>query len=199
MKINLLETHDRLLEFNRQADYISKGCQNCIENRPPEFGFHPFYIWAHKRVKELDERIADYNKDIQRSIVDISYMRKYSKLEDVPTARLIWVPRLTKPKAEENSMLFKAYPPGDNIRVIWMIPDRALWGQYDKGDVIENQTVYDSIRDFLTNKEKLEIKEDDDLSDHIVDSIYKEIANNKKYRGNFKLKPWEDSLSFLKE
>lgn len=199
MKINTLETHDRLLQFNRQADYISEGCQDCIRNRPPEFGNHPFYIFAHKRVYELDERMDKYNLDIQKSFVDLSYKRIYFKLEDVPTARLIWTPRLSKPQAQENSMLFKAYPPSDNIKVIWMLPDRALWGQFNQGDMIENDTVKESINAFLNCKGKLEEREDDDISDDEANAIYKEMAINKKGKGNidFKLRTLAASQSFL--
>ena len=199
MKLNLLETHDRLKHFGKQADYISQGCQDCIKNRPNEFSNHPFYIYAHKREIDLDERKAIFLQDFRDSFLDITYVRKYKEVSDVPNARLIWSPRLTKPKVSENSMLFKAYPPGDNIKVVWLIPDKALWGQYQKDDMIENETVYESIRLFLTDKSRLEIKEDDDLPDSIIDSIYKEICLNGKYKNNldFKLKTWADSPSFL--
>jgi hypothetical protein len=111
------------------------------------FGNHPFYIFAHTRTEE-----------------------------DGATKRLIWQPRLTKPKAQTNSMLFKAYPGTDKVKVIWMIPDRALWGQYKRGLVTENQTVSESIYDFENNRKKLEDPESDDLSDHAIDLIYKEIS-----------------------
>ncbi len=178
MKVNILEAHDRFKEFTKQADYISEGCQECIQNRPKEFGNCPFYIFAHKRELAIDERIAMYNSDIQTSLVNIAYLRKYRDLRQVPTARLIWSARLTKPRAQENSMLFKAYPPGDNIKVMWMIPDSALFGQYNKDDVVENHSIKESIHDFLNNKQKLEKKEEDDVSDSIVDVIYSEIADN---------------------
>lgn len=178
MKVNILEAHDRFKEFTKQADYISEGCEECIANRPKEFGNYPFYIFAHKRELGVDERVAMYNSDLQSAIVSISYLRKYTDLRNVPTARLIWSPRLTKPKAQENSMLFKVYPPGNNIKVIWIIPDKALFGQYNKDDIVENHVVKESIVTFLNNKIKLEHKEEDDLPDHIVDAIYKEISLN---------------------
>jgi hypothetical protein len=123
-------------------------CCQDLINKRP-FGDHPFYIFAHARTDE-----------------------------DGSTKRLIWQPRLTKPKAQTNSMLFKAYPGTDLIKVIWMIPDRALWGQYKKGNVTENETVTQSIEDFQFNRKKLEAKEDDDLSDEKIDSIYLEISRN---------------------
>lgn len=110
------------------------------------FGSHPFYIFAHARTED-----------------------------DGVTKRLIWQPRLTKPKAQTNSMLFKAYPGSDNVKVIWMIPARELWGNYNKGLIMENKTVRDSIHDFVMNRDQLEAKEDDDLDDATIDKIYEEI------------------------
>jgi len=175
MKINTLETHDRLLEFKKQSDLIAKGCQDCINNRPKSFENHPFYIFAHKRTIELDEKERSYQKDFHRSLLDPGYVRKYKRIEDVPSARIIWQPRLTKPKAEENSMLFKAYPPGDTLRVIWIIPDRELFSSSVKNKMLENKTVQESIYNFKFHKDKLEAKEDDDLPDHIINKIYEGI------------------------
>lgn len=186
MKINFLETHDRLKQFHKQDDLISQGCEECVKHRPEEFGNQPFYIFAHQRTIDLDERIALFTKDLCDSITDISYRRMYKDMEDVPSGRLIWEPRLTKPKAQENSMLFKAYPPTDHVKVIWIIPARELWGQYEHGDMIENLTVYESIRNFHTNKEMLESKEDDDLDDARINHIYTEISNNARYRKGIK-------------
>lgn len=129
-------------------------CCQDLVNKRP-FGEHAFYIFAHARTDE-----------------------------DGVTKRLIWQPRLTKPKAQTNSMLFKAYPGSDNIKVIWMIPARELWGQYKKGNLTENQTVSESIHAFQNNREALEAKEDDDLSDAQIDAIYRQISlshNNKPF------------------
>lgn len=121
-------------------------CCQDLINQRP-FGDHPFYIFAHTRTEE-----------------------------DGATKRLIWQPRLTKPTAQTNSMLFKAYPGTDLIKVIWMIPARELWGQFQKGLLLENRLICDSIHDFENNRGKLEKMEDDDLSDQAIDAIYREIA-----------------------
>jgi hypothetical protein len=72
------------------------------------------------------------------------------------------------------------------VKVIWMIPARELLGQYKRGLVTENKTVCDSIHDFQNNREKLEKKENDDLTDEQIDAIYKEIsANAQKSRTPF--------------
>jgi hypothetical protein len=125
-------------------------CCQNLINQRP-FGNHPFYIFAHARTDD-----------------------------DGVTKRLIWQPRLTKPKAQTNSMLFKAYPGTDILKVIWMIPDRALWKQYGKGLVTENKTVIDSIYAFEHNREELERKESDDLTDIQIDQIYKDLSKQGK-------------------
>lgn len=185
MKVNILEAHDRLLEFRKQSDYISEGCMDCIRKRPEEFGSHPFYILAHKREIATDERIAVFNQACQESIISGS-PRIYKNLAEVPTHRLIWSPRLTKPKAQENSMLFKYYPSVDQIRIIWIIPDKELWEQYIKDNLTENQIVCESIHDYKNNKNRLEASESDDLSEDRAKAIYTQIAfnaNNKKLMG----------------
>lgn len=149
MKLNKLETHDRLQHFTKQDFSIAECCQDLINQRP--FGDHPFYIFAHARTDD-----------------------------DGVTKRMIWQPRLTKPKAQSNSMLFKAYPGTDNIKIIWMIPAEELWGQYQKGLMTESQIVTESIYNFQNHINKLEAKETDDLEDFMIDDIYKQISLSTK-------------------
>ena len=111
------------------------------------FGDVPFYIFAHTRTHE-----------------------------DGVTKRLIWQPRLTKPRAETNSMLFKAYPGTDMVKVIWMIPAQELWSQFKRGKLTQNQTVIDSIDSYRHNRSGLEQREEDDLSDEEISRIYAEIS-----------------------
>lgn len=168
MKINRLETHDRLLHLQKQADYISQGCQECIDGRPQEFGNIPFYIFAHKREIGIDERFALYLQGY------------YKQLSEVPTHRFIWMPRLKKPEAQENSMLFKCYPLEDVIKVIWILPEYSTWDQYTKDKMMENSVVCESVYWFKTDKKKLEADEADDVTEEMAKNIYKEIAKNKK-------------------
>ena len=145
---------DRLETHDRYKHFTKQNfdISECCQNLIDQrpFGEHPFYIFAHARTDD-----------------------------DGVTKRLIWQPRLTKPKAQTNSMLFKAYPGSDNIKVIWMIPSRELWGQYKVGLLCDNQLVANSINDFLTKREELEAKEEDDLSDEDIDSIYRHLALSK--------------------
>jgi len=155
MKVNFLETHDRLQYLTKQDFSIAECCQDLINKKP--FGDHSFYIFAHARTED-----------------------------DGINKRLIWQPRLTKPKAQTNSMLFKAYPGTDILKVIWMIPSRELWDQFGAGLMLENKTVSESIRDFQYNRKKLEAKESDDLSDEQIDLIYSDIAKSAVYSANAK-------------
>ncbi len=132
-------------------------CCQDLINKRP-FGDNPFYIFAHARTDD-----------------------------DGVTKRLIWQPRLTKPKAQENSMLFKAYPGKDTLKVIWLIPAPELWGQFNKGLLTENRTVFDSIHAFQHNRKKLEEKEPDDITDEQANAVYREIsihARSKRIREN---------------
>lgn len=121
-------------------------CCQDLINKRP-FGNVPFYIFAHARTDD-----------------------------DGVTKRLIWQPRLTKPKAQTNSMLFKAYPGTDHIKVIWMIPERALWAQFSKGQLTESNIIVESIHDFENDRAKLEKPEEDDLSDEAIDKIYQDLS-----------------------
>jgi len=148
---------DRLETHDRYKHFTKQSfniseCCQNLINQRP-FGEHPFYIFAHTRTDD-----------------------------DGTTKRLIWQPRLTKPKAQTNSMLFKAYPGTDVIKILWMIPAREMWDQYKKGNVTQNETVMQSIRDFENNREFLEKKEDDDLSDAQIDAIYQSISNDARYK-----------------
>jgi hypothetical protein len=169
MKINRLETHDRLLEFKKQADYISQGAQDCIKNKPGEFENYPFYIFAHKREIGIDERFS-----IARDCA--------IPIDQVPTHRMIWIPRLKKPEAQINSILLKHYPKEDVINVIWMIPEPELWDEYLMGKMCENKTVSESIWLFKTDKKKLEADEPDDLSEEKVKEIYRKIGARQKIK-----------------
>ncbi len=150
MKIKKLDAHDRFTHFTKQTNDIGQCCQDLIDQRP--FGEHAFYIFAHARTED----------------------------NDVSKKRIVWQPRLTKPKAQSNSMLFKAYPGSDNIKIIWMLPAPELWEQYKKGLLTENETISNSIYAYETNREGLEARESDDLKDSEIDAVYRQIARAAK-------------------
>lgn len=115
------------------------------------FGDHPFYIFVHTRTAD-----------------------------DGVNKRMIWQPRLTKPKAETNSMLFKGYPGTDNVKIIWMIPVPEMWAQFKSGTLFENQIIVESIAAFEKEPQKLEAPEQDDLSDEEINAIYVQISREAK-------------------
>jgi len=119
------------------------------------FGNYPFYIFAHARTED-----------------------------DGVKKRLIWQPRLTKPKPQTNSMLFKAYPGTDQVKIFWMLPARELWPSFQLGKMAHNKTILDSIYDFQHNREKMAAKEDDDLSDEVINRIYEELAKEAKIKNS---------------
>lgn len=173
MRLDKLETHDRFIHFIKEEFNIGKSVQTMIDKKP--FGDYPFYIFAHKREIGLDERIALFNQDLQ------NLQRQFLSLEDVPCNRIIWQPRLMKPEAVENSMLFKGYPGTDLIKTIWIIPQRELWEQYEKGKMLENKTICDSIYAYKNHRKKLEYREDDDVTEELARVIYHEMYGPKDY------------------
>jgi hypothetical protein len=111
------------------------------------FGDYPFYLFAHTRTAD-----------------------------DGVTKRLIWQPRLTRPKSQTNSMLFKVDPKSDIVKIIWMIPPREQWNMFTKGKLTENETVAQSIHEFQNHRDKLDTPDPEDFSDEKIDQIYLEIS-----------------------
>lgn len=148
---------NRLETHDRFKHFTSQNFNiaECVQDviKQMPFGNHPFYIFAHTRTDD-----------------------------DGVTKRMIWQPRLTKPKSQSNSMLFKVCPGTDIIEIIWIIPDRTLWDQYKQGNVTENDIVRQSIHDFIHSREKLDQKDPKDLSDEQIDQIYRQISKSSKYR-----------------
>lgn len=176
MKIQRLETHDRLLHFKKdQALNLAQGAEDCLKKNFLSIELQKYspyiYMFAHPRTAD-----------------------------DGVTKRMIWQPRLTKPKAQTNSYLFRAKSNSDIIEVCWMIPPREMWPQYVKGNITENETVIWSVDQFSNNRKKLEEKDPEDLSDEKCKWIYRTIAreideqNRIEQLYNTKPKTSEESL-----
>lgn len=145
------------LDAHDRLKHLNKqtfSIEECCQDliKQEPFGSNPFYIFAHPRTHE-----------------------------DGVSQRLIWQPRLSKPTAQTNSMLFKAYPGTDVLKIIWIIPKRELWRQFDKGKMTQSEIVYNSIQSFINCREQLEKPEDDDPSDEQMNMIYKEVSQKAKY------------------
>ena len=151
MKLNRLETHDRLLHFKQdQAQNIFQGAEDCLKRNSLSLALQersPYvYIFAHPRTHD-----------------------------DGVTKVMYWQPRLTKPEAQTNSYLFRAISHSDIMQICWLIPPTELWPQYEKGKVTQHETVIWSIDQFRTNKKNLEQKDPEDLPEERIKNIYQHI------------------------
>jgi hypothetical protein len=157
MKLNRLETHDRLLHFKKdQSASIFQGAEDCLKKNPDSLFFQdrsPYvYLFAHPRTDD-----------------------------DGVTKKMYWQPRLWKPKAQTNSYLFRAQSHSDIIQVCWLLPPQEMWSQYIMGNVTENKDVLWSIDQYCNHRHKLEADEPDDLSDEKGKSIMLEWIANKRF------------------
>lgn len=154
MKINRLETHDRLQHLQKdQALNISQGCEDCLKRNSLAVSLQQYspyiYIFAHPRTSD-----------------------------DGITKRMLWQPRLSRPSAQTNSYLFRAQSHSDIVEVCWMIPPKEMWDQYRKGNITENDTVLWSINQYINNKKQLESPHPDDIPEDRQKNIYRAIRMN---------------------
>lgn len=152
MKINRLETHDRLLHFKKdQGINIFKGAEDCLKTNRLSLGLQQYspyvYLFAHPRTAD-----------------------------DGVTRKMYWQPRLTKPPAQTNSYLFRAQSNTDIMEICWLLPPMEIWKQYGLGNVTESKEVLWSIQQYLTNKVELQSPFQDDLSDEAIKNIYIKVA-----------------------
>lgn len=152
MKLDRLETHDRLLHFKKdQALNIAQGAEDCLKKNPLSLAIQsrsPYvYIFAHPRTAD-----------------------------DGVTKVMYWQPRLTKPKAQTNSYLFRAISNTDNLEVCWLLPPRETVMQFNKGNMMENELVIWSYHHFDTKRYLLDAKPKDDFDDDRCKMIMIDIA-----------------------
>lgn len=150
MKLNRLETHDRLLHFIAdQTQSIWQGADDCLKKNELSLALQeksPYiYIFAHPRTQDDGNKI------------------------------MFWQPRISKPKAQTNSYLFRAQSKTDNIEICWMLPPREMWRQYKKGNVTESNWTSWSIEQFQNNRQVLEDPFPDDLSEANGQKIYQQV------------------------
>ena len=148
MKIDRLETHDRLKQFQSEWEALSQGVEDCIYNVPDEVKC-PFYVWGHSRQINLDEKF------------DLFFKGGFKYMEEVPSERMIWMPRITKPLAEPNSYLFRARKGTDLVEIIWLLPKRELWEQFEPGKMTYNEDVWNSIQNYKHARAELEMPDSD--------------------------------------
>lgn len=152
MKLNRLETHDRLEHFvEDQSHNIWKGADDCMQRNSLSLALQdrsPYiYIFAHPRTAD-----------------------------DGVTKVMYWQPRLSKPEPQTNSYLFRAVSKSDLLEIVWLIPPREMWSQYKKGNITEHSIVTWSINQFRFNRKELEKKDKEDLPEERIRHIYREIV-----------------------
>lgn len=155
MKINRLETHDRLQHLVKdQSANIFQGAEDCLKKNPDSLAIQeksPYvYLFAHPRTAD-----------------------------DGVTKRMLWQPRLSVPEAQTNSYLFRAMSKTDVIEIIWLIPPKEMWAQYEKGKVTESNEVAWSIEMFKHKKSYLEKPHPDDMPEERARLILKAIVDEK--------------------
>lgn len=155
MKIERLETHDRLQHFiKEQSDTIAQGAEDCLKSNPYSLAIqdkcHYVYLYAHPRTSD-----------------------------DGLTKRMLWQPRLLKPKAQTNSYLFRAKSKTDMLEICWLLPPREMWSQYTEGKVCESDWVLWSIDQFENNRRDLEKPFVDDLTDDQARNVFMSILRER--------------------
>lgn len=160
MKLNRLDTHDRLEHFIQdQSQTIWQGATDCLTKNTDSLKLQeksPYiYIFAHPRTDD-----------------------------DGFTKRLLWQPRLTKPKAQANSYLFRAQSKTDLLEICWLIPSQELWEQYKKENLTNEPTIIWSIDQYLHNRKALEAPDPNDWTEkqarNIIISILESSVREKK-------------------
>jgi len=158
MKLNRLETHDRLLQLKKeQSINVFQGAEDCIKNNPLSIAIQdksPYvYIFAHPRTAD-----------------------------DGANKRMLWQPRLSKPQPQTNSYLFRAQSKTDLIEVCWMIPPHEVWRQYKVGNVTESGIVEWSIWQYCYNRKQLEVPHEDDMKEEVAVAIFNQVLEEHKQK-----------------
>ena|SRR2546430_1364181 len=175
MKVNILEAHDRLQHFKKdQSANIFQGAEDCLKKNPDSLFFQdrsPYvYIFAHPRTAD-----------------------------DGVNKRMLWQPRLWKPKAQTNSYLFRAKSHSDLIEVCWLLPPQEMWSQYMMGNVTEHEDVLWSIDQYCNHRKKLEMDEPEDLNEEKGKAIMEEWIANKRFERMMKRNYEFDSILPISE
>lgn len=184
MKIDRLDAHDRLLSLKKESENIQQGAYECKYRNPLSLALYEhsdyIYLFAHKREIGLDEKVAIFQQDIRDCLLNPSLHRRFLTLSDVPHFRILWQPRLTRPEPQENSMLFRAKKGDNSFEVCWIIPQKELWGQNKKGNMLSDDIVEISIHLFRNDKNRLSEPHHEDLPDKRVKQIYQSLKGKKK-------------------
>jgi len=152
--INPLEAHDRLIHFKKdQSSNLFVGIDECLKKNKDCVSMQEHFPWVYVFIHP---RTA----------------------EDGSSTRMIYQPRLVKPKAQTNSYLFRAISKTDLVEIIWLLPPRELWSQYEKGKITESEDVMVSVLNFINHREELERPHEDDWTEERIRKKLEEIKNS---------------------
>jgi hypothetical protein len=173
MKVNILEAHDRNQHFVKdQTNFVLQGLDECLKLNP------------------LSIALQSYSPYV--------YVFAFPKTVEAGVRKLFWQPRLQKPKAQENSYLFRVKSNSDEVEICWILPRKEMWSQFRKGNITDNEIIIWSINNFLHNRHVLDKEYPDDLNKESVEHIYKEIAaamdREKRIKGNYPKTDEEDYI-----
>jgi hypothetical protein len=184
MKVTRTEAHDRFLEIQKQEDPIQQGFEDCKFRNPLSLELFEYsnyiYVFAHKREVGADEKLEKFMRDLTESMTNPFYQRKYTTMSDVPSFRILWQPRLTKPEPQPNSYLFRTLKDNNDVEVYWILPPFELFNEYQKGDMIQDEIICESIDRFLNNKASLCVPHRDDLPLEKVKEIIRKMCKKDK-------------------
>lgn len=162
MKVNRLETHDRYKHFIQdQWENVAQGASDCMLKNSLSLAIQekcPYvYLFAHPRTAD-----------------------------DGVNKRIIWQPRISKPKPETNSYLFRGQSKTDIVEICWLLPPIELWEQYETGKVTASEYVLWSIDQFKNNRHFLGLPHPEDLNDDQGKFIYRDVmkTNREKKKVN---------------
>ena len=148
MKLNRLETHDRLEWFKKSQVELDNFIQKMHVEEP--FGDRPYYIFTIKRTVGKDEKVA------------LVQQGTYDSIENTPEAFLEISARLTRPEAAPNTTLTKIYPGKDYCKTIWNLPEPRYWDQYVSNTMFADDFITKSIFQYISNQKQMEAPERDD-------------------------------------
>ncbi len=158
MKLSRLEAHDRLLHLKKdQSASIQQGAEDCMKKNSLSLAYQersPYiYLFAHPRTAD-----------------------------DGVTKVMYWQPRLTKPKPQENSYLFRAQSHTDIVETCWLLPPKEMWNQYKKGNVTQSDIVLWSIEMYKNHIKVLERPESDDYTEEQTRQILISIGSSIRFK-----------------
>jgi hypothetical protein len=95
---------------------------------------------------------------------------------------MIWQARISRPRPQTNSYLFRAKSNTDIIEICWLLPPKETWKQYEKGNVCDSELVRWSIDQYMHNSRGLAESHPEDLPDHRGREIYLDVVKAMKYK-----------------